>query len=269
MIPVSQRVGSQAVCAWLIAGMTLREAGRQRWFFGVVLVAGAFVFAVQGLREFNFGTAETAFVLHFGFGVLSLFGAGLVITVTTLLIFNEFEQRTVLTVLARPVARGTFVVGKWLGLAGLFGVYGLAITGMLVALLAARGDADLRLGDVAIGGLLQTLKLSLLAAITVALAVICRTALLTGALALFALVICQLHPVLTEVVAQAEGTVPRAFGVVVVALLPDFQSFDVTPVLTAGEPLSRAQVGRLLVYGAGHTLIALAVAMFAFRQREP
>ncbi len=269
MTPVSHLVGSQAMCAWLIAGMTLREAIRQRWFFGVVLVAGAFVFAVQGLREFNFGTAETAFVLNFGFGVLGLFGAGLVITVTTLLIFNEFEQRTVLTVLARPVARGTFLVGKWLGLAGLFAVYVLAITVMLVALLAARGDADLRLGDVALGGLLQGVKLWLLAAITLALAVICRTALLTGALALFALVICQLHPVLTELVAQTEGRVPRALGAVVVSLLPNFQAFDVTAALAAGEPLSWAQVGRLFIYGAGHTLIALAVATVAFRHREP
>lgn len=269
MTQVSHVIRSQAVCAWLVAGMTLREAIRQRWLLGVVLVSGVFVCAAQGLREFNFGTADTAFVLNFGFGVLGLFGAALAIAVTTLLIFNEFEQRTVLTVLARPVARGTFLVGKWMGLAGLLVGFALAMTGAFVALLALRGDPDLRLGDVFIGGLLQGAKLSLLTAITLALAVICRTALLTAGLALLALVICQLHPVLAEIGARTEGPMLRSVIAAAVACLPDFHVFDVTSILASGEPLSWAAVGRLVVYAGGHTLIALSVGTFAFRQREP
>src|SRR5688500_5742639 len=107
----------------LIAGNTMREAVRQRLFAFVGLLAVALVVGAQWLRELNFGSPELKFIADFGFGAMAFFGSVLTIIAMAQLFFSEIEHRTVLTLLAKPVRRSEFVIGKYSGvvvLAGLF-----------------------------------------------------------------------------------------------------------------------------------------------------
>src|SRR5256885_15477221 len=56
-------------------------------------------------------------------------------------ISGELESGIALAILARPIARAEYVVGKWLGLVGLVVAYGVAAAGIeLVAGQAVSGD---------------------------------------------------------------------------------------------------------------------------------
>src|SRR3954470_21034329 len=103
----------------LIAGRTLQEAARQRFFVLLLGLALAFVVGARWLRQFDFGAAEQTFVVDCGFGAMGLFGAALSILATTQLFFSEIEQGTALTLLARPIIRLAFVMGKLAGVAAL------------------------------------------------------------------------------------------------------------------------------------------------------
>ena len=93
----------------LIAGNTLLEAARQKLFNFLLLLAVALVAGAQWFRDFNFGTPELKFLSDFGFGAMAFFGAALTITATAQLFFSEIENRTVLTLLAKPVSRADFM----------------------------------------------------------------------------------------------------------------------------------------------------------------
>src|SRR5581483_12120307 len=100
---------------WLIAQNTLREAVRQKLLHFFVGLAIALVVGAQGLRDFNFGAPELKFLADCGYGAMSFFGSAVVIAMTAQLFFSEIENRTALTVLAKPVWRAEFVLGKFLG----------------------------------------------------------------------------------------------------------------------------------------------------------
>lgn len=261
-------LAAQGTAVRLIAGLTLREALRQRLALGVGVAAAGLVAGVQGLRAFNFGTTELRFALDLGFGTIGLLGSLLAIALTTTLFFNEIEQRTVHTILARPVTRGAFLAGKWGGVAAFLALFCAVLTAALLTLLAWRGDAGVRAFDLALAGTLQAVKLGVLAALTLALATVCRTALLTALLAFLVWAICQLQPVLAEVAARPEHPAARWVAEAGVACVPDFQAFELTTTLAAGERPDRAAAAALLSYGGGYILAAWAAATAVFARRE-
>ena len=105
----------------LIAQNTLREAVRQRVFGFLLLLALGLVLGVHFFQEFNFGTPELRFIADLGFGAIGLLGAVLAVTATAQLFFSELENRTVLTLLAKPLGHAEFVLGKFLGAAAVTG----------------------------------------------------------------------------------------------------------------------------------------------------
>ena len=126
----------------LIAGVTLREALRQKLLHALVLIAAGLVLGVRGLRDFNFGVSELKFIADFGDGAIAGFGAALTIALTAQLFFSEIEHRTALTLLAKPVWRTEFLLGKFFGVA----VVAVAFCGVLTAtLLGVLGQRQLAL----------------------------------------------------------------------------------------------------------------------------
>ena len=99
----------------LIAGTTFLEAVRQKFFSSILLISVALVGSSTFLQQFDFGTGELKFIVDFGFGALFFFGSILSITATAQLFFNEIENRTALTLLAKPVHKIEFLTGKFLG----------------------------------------------------------------------------------------------------------------------------------------------------------
>jgi len=172
----------------LIAGVTLREALRQKLLHALVLIAAGLVLGVRGLRDFNFGISELKFIADFGDGAIAGFGAALTIALTAQLFFSEIEHRTALTLLAKPVWRTEFLLGKFLGVA----VVAVAFCGLLTAtLVGVLGQRQLALqvdqpeawaaahavnfGALWVSAYLHALKLALLAAGTLLVASFAQT----------------------------------------------------------------------------------------------
>ena len=156
----------------LIAQNTLVEASRQRLVAFLVLLALGLVLGARWFRDFNFGAPELKFLADCGFGAMTFFGSALTIAATAQLFFSEIENRTVLTLLAKPVWRAEFILGKLLGVAAVVALFCGLMTALLALLLWAREgqlmmdypDAFARgrtvdYAAVALGGGMQALKL--------------------------------------------------------------------------------------------------------------
>ena len=266
---------------WLIAHNTLREAARQKLFNFLLFLALALVLGARWFRDFNFGAPELKFLADCGFGAMAFFGAALTITATAQLFFSEIENRTVLTLLAKPVWRAEFVVGKFLGIVALAGVFCGLLTVLLAAVLWWREGELMRewpenfaqgravsYAMVALGGLMQWLKLVVLAAFALLVASFAQTQLFTVVTGFFILVICHLQHLAQDAYARAGATLGMLLSGFIAALFPNFQVFALADSLAAADLPAGALVGRVAAYALGYVVVVGALAVFSFRKRE-
>ena len=145
-----------------------------------MLIALALVGSSTFFQQFDFGTSELKFIGDFGFGALFFFGSILSVAATAQLFFNEIENRTALTVLAKPVYKLEFLAGKFVGVQLLMFVFTAVICVVLAGVLFWRETAllerldpetltdgrILRYSDIVVFGSLQWLKFGVLSTIT-------------------------------------------------------------------------------------------------------
>ncbi|MEL6498700.1 MAG: ABC transporter permease [Planctomycetota bacterium] len=108
-----------------IARNTLVESLRQPIFFVMVVISGLLQWLNTASAAYSMGYSTTAEVsgddkllLDIGMGTIFLFGTLLAAFQATAVISREIVDKTVLTVVAKPVARPTIVLGKYLGVVG-------------------------------------------------------------------------------------------------------------------------------------------------------
>lgn len=100
-----------------IAFNTFREAVRDRILYNLVFFALLLVAAAPLLGQISVGVQRTL-LINLSLSAISIFGIVISIFLGISLVSKEIERRTLYPVLARPVGRGEFIVGKYLGLAG-------------------------------------------------------------------------------------------------------------------------------------------------------
>ncbi|MEO5958697.1 MAG: ABC transporter permease subunit [Opitutaceae bacterium] len=275
------RVPFSPVRVMLIAHNTLLEAMRQKLFVVLVLLALGLVVGARWLRDFNFGAPELKFLADCGFGTIAFFGPAVVIAATAQLFFGEIENRTALTLLAKPVWRTEFLLGKFFGVVALAGIFCALLTGVLAAVLWTRESTlmellpeafpqgrTIRCSAVFVAGAMQWLKLSVLGALTLLVASYAQTQLFTVVAGFFILVICHLQYLAQDAYARGDAVVGRVGGKMLALMFPNFQVFGFVEAQIASDALPWGHVARVVPYGLCYIAAALALAVVCFRQRE-
>ena len=127
---------------------TFREAVRDRVLYNLVFFALLLVASAPILGEISAGV-QRVLLINLSLTAISIFGIVIAIFLGISLVSKEIERRTLYPVLARPVGRGEFIVGKYLGLAGTLMTNTAAMTlGFYVVLWAVmrhltRADANI------------------------------------------------------------------------------------------------------------------------------
>jgi ABC-2 type transport system permease protein len=122
-----------------IARNTFVEAIRQPIFFVLIALCGIFQVFNTWTAGFSLGYSDSAEVsgdnkMLLDIGLATVFGCGVLLAafIATAVVSREIENKTVLTVVSKPVARPTVIVGKYLGVAA---AMILAVVPMLLFLL--------------------------------------------------------------------------------------------------------------------------------------
>ena len=98
-----------------LAGNTFREGVRDRLFvavgiFGVVILGSSFVIGPLSLGE------QVRITQDMGLTAISILSFLIAVLIGTGIVYKEIERRTIYTVVAKPVSRWQFIVGKFAGL---------------------------------------------------------------------------------------------------------------------------------------------------------
>ncbi len=97
-----------------IAQTGQREAIRNRVTVVVAAFSIALIFLTSMVMSVTIYSIDKV-VTDFGLGVMSLLLSGLAIFMSVGMLSRELERRTVFLVMSRPISRGQFVVGRYLG----------------------------------------------------------------------------------------------------------------------------------------------------------
>ena len=263
---------------------TFVEALRQRFFAFLALLGAVLAASGSALRTFNFGSSELKFIADFGFGGMFFFGSTLAVVMTAQLFFSEMDNRTALTLLARPVRRWEFFFGKFLGTWALLGVFVALLAGILCVLLFSRSieiaEQAAQMGNPApyfsVPGLLsaaalQWLRLGVVAALTLFICSFACSFLYTVVVSTMALLACQLQGLARESLSRSDSAgwvqgVANVLG----HLIPDLQVFDLGVPLALEANANGASAAALsaLGYGLLYLPVLLLLSVWVFADRE-
>jgi len=258
--------------------------------FAIILL-GSNLFNIQGLGRPDLqGMDVLRTIRSWSLGTMTLFSIVLGVVATALLLPKDVEDRTLYTILAKPVPRLDYLVGKLGGVLLLIFVSLLAMDLLMTGVLSIRTQMIIaeQMKEVASGWpaaeqeslrqeiMLQGPTWSLHgAALAVFLrsAVIASTALLLSTFStstLFTTITCFLVYFIGNFQADArdmylssaDGTGPlaRFAGLAVAVVFPDFQLFNVIDSVIEGSPFPLATLGTLagisLFYVVLHTFVS-------------
>jgi ABC-type transport system involved in multi-copper enzyme maturation permease subunit len=99
----------------IIAQNTFRESVRDKVLYNLLFFAILMVIASVLIAELSLDQ-DKLIITRMGLTVMLFFGALISIFIGTGLVYKEIDKRTVYSMLAKPISRGEFVVGKFLGL---------------------------------------------------------------------------------------------------------------------------------------------------------
>ena len=113
----TQTINSQG-SLWRISAIarnTFREAVRDRVLYNLVLFVLLLTAAAIFIGELS-GGQERKIIVDLGLSAMLLFGVFIAIFVGVGLVYKEIERRTIYAIFSKPVGRGEFLLGKYLGL---------------------------------------------------------------------------------------------------------------------------------------------------------
>lgn len=147
---------------FVVARLTFLEIRRERVVsvlagLAVLAMAITYLFSLLALGE------ARRIIVDFGMGLGALLGIPLVIFVTTILRHREEQAGGIDLILARPLDRGAFILGKFLGIGAVL-LFWSVLTGILIGLCLITAQEPLSVG-LAWAVWLLWLKLLVLAAI--------------------------------------------------------------------------------------------------------
>lgn len=148
-----------------IATNVFREVMRDRILYLIAFYAGAILLANYLLPEVAAAT-EKKILLDLTLAAMPVIGLIVAIFVGTNLVNKEIEKRTVFVLIAKPVSRAEFVVGKHFGLSAVLAVLIAAMSAIAVAILLIA-KIPFSLPNLLISSGFLFLQLSLISAIAI------------------------------------------------------------------------------------------------------
>ncbi len=121
-----------------VAKNTFKEAIRDRILYGFLFFAIALILFSLVLGKLSFNE-EVRAIVDIGMAGISLFSVLMAIFLGITLLHKEIERRTLYTILARPISRTSYIIGKFFGLVVTLYVQILLMTIVWIVVLKIQG----------------------------------------------------------------------------------------------------------------------------------
>ena len=278
-----------------IAGNTFTELTRLKVFyvlhiFGLTLIGSSLFMARLSFQQ------EFQVLKDVSLGAMSIFTSLLAIVAAARLLPQDVEDKTVYTILAKPVPRYEYVTGKLCGVLLLLAVSLACMTALFFAVLYLRHDSaasglaeqmasapgeqvadalrELRAatfsGNLAAGITAILLKACLLASLTLFISTFATSTMFTIVVTVFVYFIGHLQATARDfwLEEQGAGWLARGFLALVALVFPDLHLFDFADEIAAGAIIPAALLLKTIALGCFYIVIYLLLAIAVFTGKE-
>jgi ABC-type transport system involved in multi-copper enzyme maturation permease subunit len=246
-----------------VAANTFRETVRERVFYNLLIFALLMILSGLLLARLSIRQHDKI-IKDVGLACIDVFGMVIAILIGVGLVAKEIERRSLHSLLAKPLGRGEFFLGRFVGLGmTLFVNVSVMTAGLLLTLWAsdARPDPHLLKGVYA---------LYLASLLTAALAMLLST-LTSTALATLVTLCLFVAGRFSDVIRNMRTVAPDVPEWLVQALyyaIPNFRNLDFKNRVAYGDPVPLELLGWTTVYAVGYVALALGIGASVFRSRD-
>jgi len=250
-----------------VALNTFREAVRDRVLYNLVFFALVMIAASILVGQVSIGIEEMVMV-SLGLSAISVIGLLIAVFIGVGLVSKEMDKRTLYALLAKPVRRWEFLLGKFGGLVLTLTVNTAAMAvGLFLALKLVKQSGEPLEGPMLVAVYFILLKLALVVAL--ALLFSCYTTpllsiLCTAGLYVAGLFVVQMRAYHSETIAPALQSLLKKLSY----LLPNFENFDVMAAAAHGHAIPGALIAQNTAYAAIYCAVVLAAAAAIFTRRN-
>ena len=278
-----------------IAAATWTELVRLKVFYFLVIFALLVIGNSFFLARFSF-EEEFQMLKDIALGAMSIFSSLLAILATATLLPKDVEDRTIYTILAKPVSRTEYLLGK---LAGVFLLLALSVVLMgavFAGVLLLRTEAQLHTAATELAGLppaelaaaldriraagydpallagaaVILVKAWLLAALTMFISTFATSTIFTTITAFAVYFIGHLQATARDywLAATDAGFFTKGLLALVSLIFPDLQAFNLVDDIVTGAAIPLALFLKTLALGAGYIVVYTALAAAVFHHKE-
>lgn len=249
---------------WTLAQNTFREAVRDRVLHSIVLFAVATVCVALLLKDVTLGDQDKI-VRSVAQGGIDLFASIIAMFLGISLVWKEIENKTVYTILSKPVARWQFLMGKYCGLMFTILVEVLLLSLTYVCLLTWQQGFPTSIFFVSMGMLLVELML------LTAWAVLFSTYSAPTTASAFVLSIFVIGHVVDDLWLLGNKSENQVLADVVKTLywlMPNFEVLSIREDAVHQRDVPWARVWTGIGYGVSYTVLVLLAAMGIFAKKD-
>src|ERR1700720_1753102 len=253
--------------AGAVALNTFREAVRDRVLYNLVFFALLMMVAAIFVGGISIGIVETV-IKSLGLSAISVIGLLIAVFIGVGRVSKEMDKRTLYALLAKPVRRWEFLLGKFGGLELTLALNTAAMAlGLLLVMLYVKHLLERSDAVVLVAVYFIWLKLTLIVAL--ALLFSCYTTpllaiLFTAGLYFVGLYVGELRNLPVEVMTPTMA----AFTKWLSYLLPNFENFNVMAMAAHGRAVPGTLILENTLYAVVYCTIVLTVASVVFSRRN-
>jgi ABC-type transport system involved in multi-copper enzyme maturation permease subunit len=249
-----------------IAANTFREAIRDRVLYNLIVFVLILVAAAVLFGQISIGINRLV-VISLSLSSISVFGVLIAIFIGIGLVSKEIEKKTLYTVLARPVRRWEFILGKFAGLVETLVVNTFLMTGAFyLALLYVSHHFTRSDLNPLVAIYLIVLELIVMTALALLFSSF-STPVLSAVLAFAVFVIGTYSEDLRGFAAMSHG-LTKALATGAAYLIPNLGSLNVISIVAHDQPVSGSLIIADTVYAALYATAVLAASMLIFERRN-
>lgn len=257
---VWQRVGA-------IARNAFREAVRDRVLYNLVLFVLLLTAGAVFIGELS-ASQESKIIVDMGLSAMLLFGVFIAIFVGVGLVYKEIERRTVYAMFSKPVGRGEFLVGKYLGLCLTLLINVVVMgAGVSLALIYVKGGWTPLALNIWPAVLLIYMELMILTAVALLFSSFSSPA-LSALLTFFIFIIGHFSADLKAFASALGSTSAKWMFGALYYLLPNLANYSYITPAAHGQTPTAADMVAALLYAVVYVAVLLSAATLAFNRRN-
>lgn len=248
-----------------IALNAFREAVRDRVLYNLVVFVLMITAAAIFLGELTAGQ-EARTIVNLGLSSMLLFGVFISIFVGVGLVSKEIEKRTLYTIFSKPIGRGGFIIGKYLGLCLTILVNVLVMeAGVSLALIYVGGGA--LAGTIWGAVILIFFELTIITAVAIVFSTFSSPA-LSALLTFLVFIIGHFSASLKDFAENLGSESAKLFFNAIYYLLPNLSHFSFITSSAHGEIPPVEMLGAAVLYALCYVSVLLAISILIFRRRN-